>query len=439
MDVNSWRCGHGLWCFAQSKWWTNILFVVILLISSMKQVCCDDYHVSRNDHGIRYYEAIVNVSYKSNGEGLGLSKIMDGRYGPYGLADPVTGQVFLVRSKNNETNGCTDYDMKIPTVQWIALIRRGKCLFGEKINRAAKKYNASAVVIYNNQSERSSLLLMHQREEDRDVISVAIDMNDGESIVKWLETGTVHMTINLGEAKLVAGTPVQSNISKTSVLFVSISFIVLMIISLAWLVFYYIQRFRYAHAKERLARRLASAAKKAIAKIPQRNIKSGDKELENDFDQCAICIEGYKAHDVIRSLPCKHVFHKSCVDPWLLEQRSCPMCKLDILRAYGMQVGGSEDCVHQDGESGAVSVPAEEVEQTSIAEEQGAEGQVKVLLLPHNCIHFHHEGESSLDSQTEDELVGAEHVSDFEFTETQYLMEDNIDSERLTKLPVSTA
>ena len=31
---------------------------------------------------------------------------------------------------------------------------------------------------------------------------------------------------------------------KTSVLFVSVSFIVLMLISLAWLVFYYIQRFR---------------------------------------------------------------------------------------------------------------------------------------------------------------------------------------------------
>ena len=34
----------------------------------------------------------------------------------------------------------------------------------------------------------------------------------------------------------------------------------------------------------------------------------------------------------------RHIFHKSCVDPWLLDQRSCPMCKLDILREYGMQV-----------------------------------------------------------------------------------------------------
>nr|KAG5685622.1 hypothetical protein BaRGS_001503 [Batillaria attramentaria] len=163
-----------------------------------------------------------------------------------------------------------------------------------------------------------------------------------------------------------------------------------MIISLAWLVFYYIQRFRYAHAKERLARRLAGAAKKAIAKIPQKTIRNGDRELDSEFDQCAVCIEGYKPHDVIRTLPCKHVFHKSCVDPWLLDQRSCPMCKLDILRAYGMQVFGSQESLHQDVESGAVAVPVEEHEPSSTTDDQVAvDTEVKVLLLPHTCLHFH--------------------------------------------------
>ena len=40
---------------------------------------------------------------------------------------------------------------------------------------------------------------------------------------------------------------------RTSVLFVSMSFILLLVISLAWLLFYYVQRFRYMHAKDRLA------------------------------------------------------------------------------------------------------------------------------------------------------------------------------------------
>ncbi|VDN38430.1 unnamed protein product [Dibothriocephalus latus] len=40
-------------------------------------------------------------------------------------------------------------------------------------------------------------------------------------------------------------------LNRSSVLFVAVSFILLMIISLGWLIFYYIQRFRYLHSKER--------------------------------------------------------------------------------------------------------------------------------------------------------------------------------------------
>ncbi|CAJ0943262.1 unnamed protein product, partial [Mesorhabditis belari] len=128
--------------------------------------------------------------------------------------------------------------------------------------------------------------------------------------------------------------------SKTSVLFVSISFIILMVISLAWLVFYYVQRFRYAHAKDRLQRRLFNAAKKALARIPTRTLKSGDCELDTD---CPVCIDPYVIGDIVRTLPCRHVFHKTCIDPWLLEHRTCPMCKGDILKAFGYQVTCSSE------------------------------------------------------------------------------------------------
>uniref|UniRef100_A0A0N4ZIC3 RING-type domain-containing protein n=1 Tax=Parastrongyloides trichosuri TaxID=131310 RepID=A0A0N4ZIC3_PARTI len=120
--------------------------------------------------------------------------------------------------------------------------------------------------------------------------------------------------------------------SKTSVLFVSISFIILMVISLAWLVFYYIQRFRYAHAKDRLQRRLFNAAKKALTRIPTRPVKHGDKEMESE---CPICIDPYNAGDIIRILPCGHIYHKTCSEIWLLEHRTCPLCKSDILKAFG--------------------------------------------------------------------------------------------------------
>ena len=85
-----------------------------------------------------------------------------------------------------------------------------------------------------------------------DSVAIAISETDGNRILKLLDLNLrVYMNITKGSKQHLSSP--QTSISKTSVLFVSISFIVLMIISLAWLVFYYIQRFRYAHAKERLA------------------------------------------------------------------------------------------------------------------------------------------------------------------------------------------
>ncbi|KAL5234628.1 hypothetical protein ACI65C_002038 [Semiaphis heraclei] len=158
----------------------------------------------------------------------------------------------------------------------------------------------------------------------------------GEDMARMLDDMTRRVMVKITIASHC--TRPYGNINRTSVLFVSISFIVLMVISLAWLVFYYIQRFRYIHAKDQLSRRLCNAAKKALSKIPTKHIKMDDKEIVGDGDCCAVCIEPYKPSEVVRILPCRHEFHKSCVDPWLLEHRTCPMCKMDILKHYGFLI-----------------------------------------------------------------------------------------------------
>ncbi|KPJ20551.1 Protein goliath [Papilio xuthus] len=168
-------------------------------------------------------------------------------------------------------------------------------------------------------------------------VSLKRNRNDwkGEEITRLADNGTrVMVAIIKGRQTITRIT----GVNKTSVLFVSISFIVLMVISLAWLVFYYIQRFRYIHAKDRLSKRLCCAAKKALSKIPTKSLKTDDREVQGDGECCAICIEPYKVSETLRSLPCGHNFHKNCIDPWLLEHRTCPMCKMDILKYYGFVV-----------------------------------------------------------------------------------------------------
>lgn len=82
------------------------------------------------------------------------------------------------------------------------------------------------------------------------LISVLISKDSGDEIASHFENGTRVL------AQIIVGPSTTSryaNINRTSVLFVSVSFIILMIISLAWLIFYYVQRFRYIHAKDILA------------------------------------------------------------------------------------------------------------------------------------------------------------------------------------------
>lgn len=47
--------------------------------------------------------------------------------------------------------------------------------------------------------------------------------------------------------------------------------------------------------------------------------------------QCSICLSEYRKEDVLRILPhCGHYFHISCVDLWLLQNSTCPVCRISL-------------------------------------------------------------------------------------------------------------
>ncbi|KAL4542005.1 hypothetical protein Ndes2526B_g06494 [Nannochloris sp. 'desiccata'] len=48
------------------------------------------------------------------------------------------------------------------------------------------------------------------------------------------------------------------------------------------------------------------------------------------YGDCCICLDRINAGQVVRKLECCHHFHKGCVDKWLKQKASCPICQRKI-------------------------------------------------------------------------------------------------------------
>ncbi|KAI3918038.1 hypothetical protein MKW92_053790 [Papaver armeniacum] len=61
------------------------------------------------------------------------------------------------------------------------------------------------------------------------------------------------------------------------------------------------------------------------------NQVSGEAEASpkapGDELTCSVCLEQVNEGEIIRTLPCLHQFHSTCIDPWLRQQGTCPVCK----------------------------------------------------------------------------------------------------------------
>ncbi|KAM6162826.1 E3 ubiquitin-protein ligase DZIP3 isoform 1-T1 [Erethizon dorsatum] len=55
-----------------------------------------------------------------------------------------------------------------------------------------------------------------------------------------------------------------------------------------------------------------------------------DEEEEEEEEPCVICHENLSPEN-LSVLPCAHKFHSQCIRPWLMQQGTCPTCRLHVL------------------------------------------------------------------------------------------------------------
>ncbi|MQL87653.1 hypothetical protein Taro_020207 [Colocasia esculenta] len=73
------------------------------------------------------------------------------------------------------------------------------------------------------------------------------------------------------------------------------------------------------------------APKEVVERMPLRIYEKAQVYHNEEASQCYICLVEYEDGDCVRILPCRHEFHRICVDKWLKEiHRVCPLCRGDV-------------------------------------------------------------------------------------------------------------
>ncbi|XP_068131629.1 E3 ubiquitin-protein ligase Arkadia isoform X3 [Hyperolius riggenbachi] len=62
----------------------------------------------------------------------------------------------------------------------------------------------------------------------------------------------------------------------------------------------------------------------------QRKLHGKEDGEEDTEEKCTICLSILEEGEDVRRLPCMHLFHQVCVDQWLITNKKCPICRVDI-------------------------------------------------------------------------------------------------------------
>ncbi|OAC97751.1 hypothetical protein MUCCIDRAFT_157588 [Mucor lusitanicus CBS 277.49] len=242
-------------------------------------------------------------------------------FGPRLTKQGVLGNLVLAPKESN--HGCVPCQSQ--GKHWVAIVERGGCSFVDKV-RSLQASGAIAVII--GDRHYNGWITMYATDTDASDVtipSVYVAQYQFLSLLQHLQdTQDASVIIRITKNELFTW-----SLSDLLLFFaVLLPSSVLYALYLTW-------RVHQQRQQQRRQRRAASHQSKAPAELVyQLKTKAFHKENKDDEEEeCIICLETYQEGDTIRKLPCKHEFHSSCVDTWLITRKKyCPICKFDVCK-----------------------------------------------------------------------------------------------------------
>lgn len=87
--------------------------------------------------------------------------------------------------------------------------------------------------------------------------------------------------------------------------------------------------------EEEQEQRLRAIQDQAIEALPEplQYYKAGlEATAAGSSDRCAICLEDFVDGESCRVFECKHIFHVNCIDLWLKNSLTCPICRNSLVK-----------------------------------------------------------------------------------------------------------
>ncbi|BFZ00678.1 hypothetical protein BsWGS_03717 [Bradybaena similaris] len=198
------------------------------------------------------------------------------------------------------------------TYPWILLIARGgNCQFSDKVLNAQLN-NYSAAIVHNFPHKDGSTSMGGGKNGSKITIP--------STFVGWQSGMDLRMLYDYKHKEYIIRIWEDDSIDYSSYLW---PFLLVMAICILMVMIFLLLKFLRDHATRRLSR----LSNKHLKKIPVRKFKKGDY-----YDTCAICLDEYEEGEKIRVLPCDHVYHRKCIDPWLTKnKKTCPVCKRRVI------------------------------------------------------------------------------------------------------------